>query len=69
MAIIAAILNTIDHWIDDVDEAGRVKNRQMDDAGDEARTPAGNGLIDEADRESFPASDPPSWTLGREKDA
>lgn len=32
MAMIAAVLNTIDHWIDDVDDAGRVKNRGMDDA-------------------------------------
>jgi hypothetical protein len=67
MAMIAAVLNTIDHWIDDVDDAGRVRNRQMDDAGDEVRPPAGNGLVDEADRESFPASDPPSWTMGRDK--
>lgn len=41
-----------------------MKRRRREEAPDRTRNAAGRDRVQEASEESFPASDPPSWTSG-----
>jgi hypothetical protein len=65
--IAGASVFSVLRWMRSRREQGDDKLDQVEQQPREESRETGLSLVDEAGEESFPASDPPSWTLGEDE--